>query len=202
MNMGSNKARIFQTSNLSIDSIVGQGTRIILLLPSATGAEVVTVDPALDRGPAFNRITAPRVVLEKPCVLLVDDDATVRDVLMLSLEDAGYVVLPADSGAAALVRLTSGPHVDIIVSDLTMPSMDGLTLIRAAQEQQSGLPAILLTGYAGDGAALAVGGVISGKFSLLRKPVSGTQLIDRITALLEYDRIGQNVPNVDYYAKT
>ena len=74
--------------------------------------------------------------------------------------------------------------MDIIVSDLTMPVMDGLELIRAAQERRPNLPAVLLTGYAGDGAALAVGGAISGTFSLLRKPVSGTQLVDRISALL------------------
>jgi hypothetical protein len=43
---------------------------------------------------------------------------------------------------------------------------------------------VLLTGYAGDGAALAVGGAISGSFSLLRKPVSGVHLVDRVRALL------------------
>jgi CheY-like chemotaxis protein len=123
--------------------------------------------------------------VDKPCVLLVDDDAIVRDVLALSLEDAGYRVLTASGGAAALMRLDARERVDIMVSDLTMPSMDGLALIRSAQERQPGLPAVLLTGYAGDGAALAVGGAISGAFSLLRKPVSGTQLVDRIRALLE-----------------
>jgi CheY-like chemotaxis protein len=117
-------------------------------------------------------------------VLLVDDDAIVRDVLILSLEDSGYTVLPADSGAVALVRLAAGQRVDIIVSDLTMPGMDGLELIRAAEERQPGLPAVLLTGYAGNGATLAVGGAISGTFSLLRKPVTGTQLADRINVLL------------------
>jgi DNA-binding NtrC family response regulator len=83
------------------------------------------------------------------------------------------------------MRLDARERVDIVVSDLTMASMDGLALIRAAQERRPGLPAVLLTGYAGDGAALAVGGAISGTFSLLRKPVSGTQLVDRIRALLQ-----------------
>ena len=117
-------------------------------------------------------------------MLLVDDDTIVREVLALSLEDAGYRVLPADSGTAALTWLDAGEPVDIIVSDLTMPGMDGLALIRIAQERRPGLPAVLLTGYAGDGATLAVGGAISGTFSLLRKPVSGPQLVDRINALL------------------
>jgi CheY-like chemotaxis protein len=65
-----------------------------------------------------------------------------------------------------------------------MPGLDGLTLIRMAQEQRPGLPAVLLTGYAGDGAALAIGATLSGPFSLLRKPVTGAQLADRINALL------------------
>jgi PAS domain S-box-containing protein len=160
--------------SLSIDSVVGQGTRINLWLPHATSAAAFVPD-----GPAMTGIAAG-----KPCVLLVDDDAIVREVLTLSLEDSGYAVWAADSGAAALVRLGSGERVDIIVSDLTMPAMDGLTLIRAAQERRPGLPAVLLTGYAGDGAALAFGGAISGTFSLLRKPVTGTQLADRINALL------------------
>lgn len=160
--------------SLSIESTPGQGTRVILWLPGATGATGVQAGIDVAIGASS----------EKPSVLLVDDDAIVRDVLTLSLEDAGYIVLPADSGAAALRRLTLGERVDIIVSDLTMPAMDGLTLIRAAQQRQPGLPAVLLTGYAGDGAALAVGGAISGAFSLLRKPVTGTQLVDRINALL------------------
>ena len=83
-----------------------------------------------------------------------------------------------------MALLAQGERVDIIVSDLTMPVMDGLAVIHAAQERRPGLPAVLLTGYAADEAALAVGGAISGSFSLLRKPVSGMQLVDRITALL------------------
>lgn len=162
--------------SLSIDSVIGRGTRIVLWLPSVPGA-------AGSSTPKADATT--RAAPDKPAVLLVDDDAIVRDVLTLSLEDAGYVVLLADSGPQALIRLDGGQRVDIIVSDLTMPAMDGLTLIRATEERQPGLPAVLLTGYAGDGAALAIGGAISGSFSLLRKPVSGTQLVDRIGALLE-----------------
>jgi PAS domain S-box-containing protein len=164
--------------SLTIDSALGQGTRISLWLPGAAGSCDLSPETAVVTGAAAH----------KPCVLLVDDDAIVREVLCLSLEDSGYAVLPADSGASALVRLTAGERVDIIVSDLTMPGMDGLELIRAAQERRPGLPAVLLTGYAGDGATLAVGGAISGTFSLLRKPVTGTQLADRINALLASTR--------------
>nr|WP_294509053.1 PAS domain S-box protein [uncultured Rhodopila sp.] len=159
---------------LSIDSTVGQGTSITFWLPQAKappepGSAAPGADD-LESGGAR--------------VLLVDDDALVCDVLAASLEDAGYTVQRANSGPAALAALAAGDRVDIIVSDLTMPGMDGLALIRMAQQQRPGLPAVLLTGYAGDGAALAVGGALSGSFSLLRKPVSGLQLADRINALL------------------
>ncbi len=161
---------------LSIDSVVGSGTRIYLWLPCATGVPGVMVEQAV-----FTGSTDP----DKECVLLVDDDPIVREILMLSLDDAGYTVLAADSGSAALSMLESAARVDVLVSDLTMPEMDGLALIRAVQERHPNMPAILLTGYAGDGATLAVGGAISGTFSLLRKPVSGTQLVDRIKVLME-----------------
>jgi PAS domain S-box-containing protein len=164
---------------LSIDSTVGQGTNVTLWLPRAAGRAVAQpAQPAAGGDP------------EGRTVLLVDDDAVVCDVLTASLEDAGYAVLRSATGPSALARLAGGARVDVIVSDLTMPGMDGLTVIRTVQQQRPGLPAVLLTGYAGDGAALAVGGALSGSFSLLRKPVSGTQLADRIAGLLA----SRNVP--------
>ena len=92
--------------------------------------------------------------------------------------------MEADSGAQALTLLRADTRVDVLLSDLTMPGMDGLQLIRAAQEIRPGLPAILLTGYTGAGASLAVGATVEGTFSLLRKPVTGAQLTERIAAML------------------
>ena len=164
---------------LLISSKAGSGTTIDLWLPQADKAV------AGQDAEATRHETTP----DTPCVLLVDDDPIVRDVLTASLEEAGYVVLSADSGAAALPLLRQDARIQILVSDLTMPVMDGLSLIREAQAIRPGLPAILLTGYAGDGAALAFGGAISGAFSLLRKPVTGVQLVDRISGLLESSRL-------------
>ena len=164
--------------SLSIESAVGKGTQITLWLPVAVDEAAAIVAPA-------QAIPAERFgVSDLPCVVLVDDDAIVRNVLTLSLEDAGYNVRAVNGGAAALTWLEADERADVLVSDLTMPGMDGLMLIRAAQELRPNLPAVLLTGYAGDGAALAVGAAITGPFALLRKPVSGIQLIDRINALL------------------
>ncbi|WP_428487072.1 PAS domain S-box protein [Rhodopila sp.] len=160
---------------MSIQSTIGRGTCISLWLPQANDAAAGSRET----------LASPGASPQLPCVLLVDDDAIVREVLTASLEDAGYLVLAADSGSAALSLLRAEERVRIIVSDLTMPVMDGVSLIRSAQALRPGLPAVLLTGYAGDGATLAFGGAISGAFSLLRKPVSGIQLVDRISGLLE-----------------
>jgi CheY-like chemotaxis protein len=62
--------------------------------------------------------------------------------------------------------------------------MDGLAVIRTAQSRRPGLPAVLVTGHAGDAAVLALGGAVSGSYSLLRKPVCAADLVDRIRSLL------------------
>jgi len=162
-----------------MESSVGKGTTITLWLPAAeTRSARAAADDAADTAVELDRTaTAARV-------LLADDENVVREVLAEQLEEAGYSVLAAASGTEALALLAAGEAVDALVTDLTMPGMGGLEVIRAAQERHPGLPAVLLTGYAGDGAALAVGGAISGSFSLLRKPVSGTHLVERIRALM------------------
>jgi signal transduction histidine kinase/CheY-like chemotaxis protein len=160
---------------LTIDSRPGFGTTIRLWLPAAARLE------------ALPRPAEPSGVVRdgtSRCILLVDDEVMVRETLATSLEDAGYAVMIAADGAEALDLLRSPAVVDVLVTDLSMPGLDGLAVIRQAQRQRAGLPAVLLTGYAGHGAELAVGGLVSGAFSLVRKPVTAAQLADRIEALL------------------
>lgn len=160
---------------LAITSKVGLGTTVTMWLPAAGPA--VTGDPPHPE-------TRSTVQNAAASVLLVDDDALVREVLALELEGAGYVVQSAASGSEAMHLLGTNERFDALVTDLAMPEMDGVALIRAAQDRRPALPAVLLTGYAGDDATPALTGALSGRFSLLRKPVSGTQLADRVAALL------------------
>ncbi|MBV8613835.1 MAG: PAS domain-containing protein, partial [Acetobacteraceae bacterium] len=165
---------------LRVESAPGQGTMVFIWLPQADAVPPPAASPRVSLAAAPGAGTAGRV-------LLVDDEAMVRETLALELEEAGYAVLPAADAGAALTALEAGETVDILVTDLTMPGgMDGLGLIREVRARRPGLPAVLLTGYAGDGtgAALAVSGIVNGTFSLLRKPISGTQLADRVAALL------------------
>jgi len=166
---------------LLVESSPGQGASITLWLPARSDGGPAHATPASGTAAAVPEAGASGGA---PCVLVVDDEDLVREIIAEHLEDAGYRVLAASGGAAALALLASGEAVDALVTDLSMPGMDGLALIRAAQARCPGLPAVLLTGYAGAGAALAVGGAISGAFSLLRKPVGSAQLADRVAALL------------------
>jgi len=105
-------------------------------------------------------------------------------VLAEQLKDAGFGVLVAADGAEALAQLDAGEAVDALISDLSMPGMDGVAVIRAAQERCPGLPSVLLTGYSGDGIALAMGATVSDRFMLLRKPIHIQDLVDRVQSML------------------
>jgi PAS domain S-box-containing protein len=164
----------------AVESIFGTGTVVTLWLPQASPDMDTEASVGLEHTEmeALGGNYAGRV-------LLVDDDFLVRETLAAQLEDAGYAVLQAADGSEAITLLELGRPVDVLVTDLSMPRMSGLTVIRAAQALRPGLPAILLTGYSGDAAALAVGGAVSGAYSLIRKPVPGAQLIGRVAAMLE-----------------
>jgi DNA-binding response OmpR family regulator len=109
----------------------------------------------------------------------------VRQVLAEHLADAGFSVLAAADGDEAPGLLDGGEAVDAMVTDLAMPGMDGIALIRAIQERRHGLPVVPLTGDAGGDAALALSGAVSGTYSMLRKPVTGSVLAGRVRALLD-----------------
>ncbi|CAH2605634.1 Histidine kinase (plasmid) [Rhodovastum atsumiense] len=159
---------------LEIESAPGRGTIVTLWLPAA---DARTEAASEQTGPAPASGRAHRV-------LLVDDEASVRRALAAGLDKAGIAVLAAESGMEAITMLDRGETVDVLVSDLSMPGMGGLTLIREAHLRRPGLPAILLTGYVGEAANLAADGAPCGAFSLLRKPVSTAHLIDMIEASL------------------
>lgn len=79
-------------------------------------------------------------------VMAVDDSATVRQVLQLTLEGAGYEVIEAVDGKDALTKLANAP-VDMMVTDLNMPNMDGIELIRNVRLSPGNrfMPIIMLT---------------------------------------------------------
>jgi PAS domain S-box-containing protein len=165
---------------LSVESSPGAGTAVTLWLPAHD--QDSAIGTAVAPGEAAESGT--RIAAASARVLLVDDEEALRDLLAQNLEDRGYHVLAAATAEAALALLTAGQAADVLVTDLSMPGMNGIALIRAAQTLRAELPAVLLTGYVGDEAALAIGGAISGLYSVAHKPIGTNDLVDRIEALL------------------
>ena len=167
---------------LRIESRPGAGTTVTLWLPEAEAGADATPPPGTRPGREARAALHVRVQL-----LLVDDDDIVRASLAGGLEEAGFHVLAAPGGAAALAVL-DGPAMDEVtamVTDLSMPGMDGLALIRAVRHRNPGMPVLLLTGYAGSAVTLAVDQLIEeGPLALLRKPVTIEQIVDRLGVLL------------------
>jgi two-component system chemotaxis response regulator CheY len=81
------------------------------------------------------------------CVLAVDDSKTMRDMVSFTLRGAGYTVVEADNGVNALKVLQATAKVDVIITDVNMPEMDGITLVRRirSQPQHAGTPVLILT---------------------------------------------------------
>ena len=115
---------------------------------------------------------------------MVDDDAVVLEMVAEQMRLAGFQVCPVPSALTALGLLDAGETFDLMITDLSMPGMDGMALIQEAQRRRPGLPAILLTGYATNAAEIATGGAMSGAFSLLRKPIDGAALAERASLLI------------------
>lgn len=85
--------------------------------------------------------------MEKTTILIVDDDAFVRDILADILDSVGYSVDMAENGALGFERFQSNPEIDLIISDIHMPVMDGLGLInKIRKEAKSEVPLIVLSG--------------------------------------------------------
>ncbi len=81
-------------------------------------------------------------------ILIVEDEAMVRSVAERALTRHGYTVLTAENGEAALEILDRGEHVDLMISDVVMPTMDGPTTVREARKTRPDLPILFISGYA------------------------------------------------------
>jgi excisionase family DNA binding protein len=109
-------------------------------------------------------------------VLVVDDEASIRDLLAKTLALAEYDVDTAGDGAAALDRLRErrGSY-DLMIADLRMPGMDGLTLIREVKQINANLPIIIITGFSTESSAIEA--VNLGVAGYLTKPFRVPQVL-------------------------
>jgi two-component system chemotaxis response regulator CheY len=120
-------------------------------------------------------------------VLIVDDSSVMRKIVQRSLRQAGVElaeVLEAGNGVEALAAMQE-TRVDLILSDINMPTMDGLELVRQLQsvENAKGVPIVMITTEAGE--SHVVQALADGARGYIRKPFTPDQIKERIIPLFE-----------------
>lgn len=155
---------------IRLDSEPDSGTTIRICLPAANG----------DASAAFTARSAEGMSPRQSRILLVDDDPQVRSLVDRLLRDEGYEVLVAADGQAALARAAESGPIDLLLSDVVLPRMNGLVLARQLRERWPDLRVLLMSGYSDE----PLGGIGSVPFELLAKPFSDDQLLGRVRSLL------------------
>jgi excisionase family DNA binding protein len=130
-------------------------------------------------GPAPARVPTPAT--GRPRILVVDDEASIRDLLAKTLALAEYDVDLAPDGRNALERLRIIPY-DLLITDLKMPGVDGLTVIREARRLKADIPVIIITGYSTEASAieavnLGVSGYLTKPFRVPRVLAAATKAL-------------------------
>ena len=149
--------------SVHVQSEPGKGSTFQVLLPAADALPSTPTPPA---GPGL--------------LLIVDDEAGVRDLAALVLRQAGHEVVTAPDGASALQRFRQAPDAyRAALIDLTMPRMHGLELLAALRERRPDLPVVLMTGYS---AAQAAGRAAAS--GTLQKPFTAAALVEVIRQAL------------------
>ena len=123
------------------DSKVGEGTRFVIYLPVHREEASAKASKAVAK-PKENELWGTGTVL------LVEDEPMVRSVAERALTRHGYTVIPADNGEDALEILGRGEEIDLLVSDVVMPGMDGPTMAREARKDRPDLKILFMSGYA------------------------------------------------------
>jgi CheY-like chemotaxis protein len=160
--------------HVHIDSGVAKGTTVQILLPRTHLA-----DPS-DHRPQLPRATRAR---DGECILVVEDEPGVRMMVTELLGELGYRVLEAASGPAALSVMEEVPQIDLLVTDVGLPGMNGRQLAEHARQQRPALKVLFITGYA-EKAALRSDFVGEG-MDLITKPFAVDHLAAKIREMIE-----------------
>jgi signal transduction histidine kinase len=160
-----------------IYSEVGQGTTMCIYLPRHYG------DAGEDREPVVHA-ALPTPGEGRHTVMVVDDEPTIRMLVVEILEEMGHIVLEAGDGPAALRLLDTGVQLDLLITDVGLPGqMNGRQVADAARVLLPHLKVLFITGYAEN--AVIGNGPLGHNMALVTKPFAMDVIADRIRAILE-----------------
>lgn len=158
-----------------IDSLEGEGTRVELYLPCHS--QEVAAGPAV-----LDNIAAPRAVRGEQ-VLVVEDEEAVRVLVVDALHELGYSTLQASDSKTALPFLQGPQRIDLLVSDVGLPGLNGRQLAEIARQHRPCLPVLFMTGYARNAEVRA--DFLESGMDLLPKPFTVDELAARVRVMLE-----------------
>ncbi|OYT81092.1 MAG: hybrid sensor histidine kinase/response regulator [Pseudomonas sp. PGPPP4] len=161
--------------HVRLDSLPGQGTTVGLYLPRYLGADV---EPPRLASPTVTAHSAGKTVL------VVEDEPVVRQMVVDLLRELGYATLQAEDARSALPLLESGRPIDLLLSDVGLPGMNGRQLAEIARQRRPGLKVLFATGYA-EGAHLE--GYLDPGMTLITKPFNLDALATRVGETLAAD---------------
>ncbi|MEI7036374.1 PAS domain S-box protein [Fulvimonas yonginensis] len=155
-----------------IDSAPGAGTRVRLYLPCHVGTVPVAEAGGQPVGPDPGN---------GETVLVVEDEAVVREVVVQVLHQLGYAAIEASDAEQAIGLLASHP-VELLVTDIGLPGLDGRQLADAARQTRPELKVLLMTGYAAG--AASPDGFLAPGMALITKPFTTSALAQRVRDML------------------
>ena len=134
-----------------------------------------------------------------PTILVVDDDAHLREIVQYALQKEGFAVELAADGAAGLARALRG-DVDLVILDILMPEMDGLEVCRQLRARGKGSTPIIFLSSKGEEVDRVVGLELGGDDYLV-KPFSPRELVARVRAVLRRQRGSEPEPSAEEVAQ-
>lgn len=156
---------------------IEQGAAGVLLLPCTDEQVLAKISDAIEKG--------------RPRIMIVDDDDMVRDLLSNLLEIERFSVTVASSAAEALEKLKT-ESIRAVVTDLLMPEMSGMELLKKIKAEQPTMPVLMITGYSGHFSAKDLRA--AGADGFLTKPFKNTELIKILKLAIRQARATSTAP--------
>src|SRR6184192_2295643 len=122
-------------------------------------------------------------------ILVVDDQEMMRDSLAATLAREGHEVVAAGDGQAGVSRLSGGGRFDLLISDLKMPKMTGIELLKEAKRLRPDLPVVLMTAYAT--VNTAVEAMKLGAYDYIQQPFDGEEIKLLVDRTLDHSRLAR-----------
>jgi two-component system, cell cycle sensor histidine kinase and response regulator CckA len=175
-------------TGLGLPTVIGiveqSGGRVAVQTEQGSGTTFTVYLPVV-RQAVTSRTSAPEARIDRPAgherILLVEDNEIVRGPVTLLLEELGYDVVAAEGPTEALALAASGAPLDLLLTDVVMPGMNGRQLAERLRELQPGLKVLFMSGYTDD--AVIARGVIDHEMAFLQKPFGADQLAQTVAEL-------------------